>query len=119
MYSMFRRRKEMDSTELSWLSPYIRYWLLKYLLVVHAFSQNALKFFYTDHNSADQGVTLPKYVSQISPGPNYDYYSSTMRFTISSPIAWLLALVILPARSNMMICVGLITYLALVSVLIT
>ncbi|CAL5337577.1 protein ABCI12, chloroplastic-like [Camellia sinensis] len=64
-------------------------------------------------------LPLPKYVSQISPGPNYDYYSSTMRFTISSPVAWLLALVILPARSNMMICVGLITYLALVSVLIT
>ncbi|CAL5442521.1 unnamed protein product [Camellia sinensis] len=64
-------------------------------------------------------MPLPKYVSQISPGPNYNYYSSTMRFTISSPVAWLLALVILPARSNMMICVGLITYLALVSVLIT
>ncbi|KAK9285633.1 hypothetical protein L1049_024830 [Liquidambar formosana] len=29
---------------------------------------------------------LPKYVSQISPGPNYDFYSSTMRFTISSPV---------------------------------
>ncbi|KAL5557164.1 hypothetical protein UlMin_039400 [Ulmus minor] len=29
---------------------------------------------------------LPKYVSQISPGPNYDYYSTTMRFTISSPV---------------------------------
>ncbi|POO02693.1 Peptidase S9A, prolyl oligopeptidase [Trema orientale] len=31
-------------------------------------------------------LPLPKYVSQISPGPNYDYYSSTMRFTISSPV---------------------------------
>ncbi|KAK3223123.1 hypothetical protein Dsin_010148 [Dipteronia sinensis] len=29
---------------------------------------------------------LPKHVSQISPGPNYDYYSSTMRFTLSSPV---------------------------------
>ncbi|XAR73939.1 Oligopeptidase B [Bertholletia excelsa] len=31
-------------------------------------------------------LQLPKYVSQISPGPNYDYNSSTMRFTISSPM---------------------------------
>ncbi|KAF3438879.1 hypothetical protein FNV43_RR17154 [Rhamnella rubrinervis] len=31
-------------------------------------------------------LPLPKYVSRISPGPNYDYYSSTMRFTISSPV---------------------------------
>ncbi|XP_010255071.1 PREDICTED: uncharacterized protein LOC104595842 isoform X2 [Nelumbo nucifera] len=31
-------------------------------------------------------LPLPRYVSQISPGPNYDYYSSTMRFTISSPV---------------------------------
>ncbi|KAK9129655.1 hypothetical protein Sjap_010142 [Stephania japonica] len=31
-------------------------------------------------------LPLPKYVSQISPGPNYDYYSSTVRFTISSPV---------------------------------
>lgn len=31
-------------------------------------------------------LPLPKYVSQIAPGPNYDYYSSTMRFTISSPV---------------------------------
>ncbi|XP_057981948.1 uncharacterized protein LOC131167182 [Malania oleifera] len=31
-------------------------------------------------------LPLPKYVSQISPGPNYDYHSSIMRFTISSPI---------------------------------
>ncbi|XP_065876465.1 uncharacterized protein [Euphorbia lathyris] len=31
-------------------------------------------------------LPLPKYVSQISPGTNYDYYSSTMRFTISSPV---------------------------------
>ncbi|XP_058186222.1 uncharacterized protein LOC131303390 isoform X1 [Rhododendron vialii] len=33
-----------------------------------------------------QFLPLPKYVSQISPGPNYDYYSSTMRFTVSSPV---------------------------------
>ncbi|XP_057491790.1 uncharacterized protein LOC130777433 isoform X2 [Actinidia eriantha] len=31
-------------------------------------------------------LPLPKFVSQISTGPNYDYYSSTMRFTISSPV---------------------------------
>ncbi|KAH7843110.1 hypothetical protein Vadar_012745 [Vaccinium darrowii] len=31
-------------------------------------------------------LPLPKYVSQISPGPNYDYYSSSMRFTVSSPV---------------------------------
>ncbi|KAK9165311.1 hypothetical protein Scep_000502 [Stephania cephalantha] len=31
-------------------------------------------------------LPLPKYISQISPGPNYDYYSSTVRFTISSPV---------------------------------
>ncbi|KAF8405120.1 hypothetical protein HHK36_010018 [Tetracentron sinense] len=31
-------------------------------------------------------LPLPEYVSQISSGPNYDYYSSTMRFTISSPV---------------------------------
>ncbi|KAG2724591.1 hypothetical protein I3760_01G025300 [Carya illinoinensis] len=31
-------------------------------------------------------LPLPEHVSQISPGPNYDYYSSTMRFTISSPV---------------------------------
>ncbi|GAB4848923.1 hypothetical protein Ancab_003735 [Ancistrocladus abbreviatus] len=31
-------------------------------------------------------LPLPKYVSEISPGPNYDYFSSTMRFTISSPV---------------------------------
>ncbi|KAI6700127.1 hypothetical protein NL676_014451 [Syzygium grande] len=31
-------------------------------------------------------LPLPKFVSQISPGPNYDYYSTTMRFTISSPV---------------------------------
>ncbi|KAK6931502.1 hypothetical protein RJ641_003295, partial [Dillenia turbinata] len=29
-------------------------------------------------------LRLPKYVSQISPGPKYDYHCSTMRFTISS-----------------------------------
>ncbi|PRQ54936.1 putative oligopeptidase B transcription factor WD40-like family [Rosa chinensis] len=33
-----------------------------------------------------QFLPLPKYVSQISPGPNYDYHSSKMRFTISSPV---------------------------------
>lgn len=33
-----------------------------------------------------QYLCLPSYVCQISPGPNYDYYSSTMRFTISSPV---------------------------------
>ncbi|XP_062154161.1 uncharacterized protein LOC133862386 isoform X2 [Alnus glutinosa] len=31
-------------------------------------------------------LSLPKHVSQISSGPNYDYYSSSMRFTISSPV---------------------------------
>ncbi|XP_052197031.1 uncharacterized protein LOC127804246 isoform X2 [Diospyros lotus] len=31
-------------------------------------------------------LPLPKYVSQISSGPSYDYYSTTMRFTISSPV---------------------------------
>ncbi|RVX23363.1 Protease 2 [Vitis vinifera] len=31
-------------------------------------------------------LPLPKYVSQISPGPNYDYYSSIIRFTVSSPV---------------------------------
>lgn len=31
-------------------------------------------------------LPLPQNVSQISPGPNYDYYSSIMRFTISSPV---------------------------------
>ncbi|KAG7993799.1 hypothetical protein I3843_01G024000 [Carya illinoinensis] len=31
-------------------------------------------------------LPLPEHVSQISPGPNYDYYSSTMRFTMSSPV---------------------------------
>lgn len=31
-------------------------------------------------------LPLPSHVCQISPGPNYDYYSSTMRFTISSPV---------------------------------
>ncbi|KAM3363581.1 protease 2 [Capsicum galapagoense] len=33
-----------------------------------------------------QFLPLPKNVSQIMPGTNYDYYSSTMRFTISSPL---------------------------------
>ncbi|KAJ4981174.1 hypothetical protein NE237_032011 [Protea cynaroides] len=33
-----------------------------------------------------QFLPLPEHVSQILPGPNYDYYSSTMRFTISSPV---------------------------------
>lgn len=31
-------------------------------------------------------LPLPNYVSQIAPGPNYDFYSSTMRFTILSPV---------------------------------
>ncbi|CAN1749170.1 Dipeptidyl aminopeptidase BI [Linum perenne] len=31
-------------------------------------------------------LPLPRHVSQISPGTNYDYYSSIMRFTISSPV---------------------------------
>ncbi|XP_071915974.1 uncharacterized protein [Coffea arabica] len=33
-----------------------------------------------------QFLPLPSNVTQISPGPNYDYLSSTMRFTISSPV---------------------------------
>lgn len=33
-----------------------------------------------------QYLSLPKHVCQISPGPNYDYYSSVMRFVISSPV---------------------------------
>ncbi|CAN6698480.1 unnamed protein product [Malus baccata var. baccata] len=33
-----------------------------------------------------QFLPLPKYVMQISPGPNYDYHSPVMRFTISSPL---------------------------------
>lgn len=33
-----------------------------------------------------QFLPLPNDVSQISAGPNYDFYSSTMRFTISSPV---------------------------------
>lgn len=31
-------------------------------------------------------LPLPKDVCKISPGTNYDFYSSTMRFTISSPV---------------------------------
>ncbi|WRX08111.1 Peptidase S9A [Theobroma cacao] len=31
-------------------------------------------------------LPLPKNVCKISPGPNYDFYSTTMRFTISSPV---------------------------------
>ncbi|MFS7974058.1 putative oligopeptidase B [Helianthus anomalus] len=31
-------------------------------------------------------LPLPESVSQISPGTNYDFYSSIMRFTISSPV---------------------------------
>ncbi|XP_047312351.1 dipeptidyl aminopeptidase BI isoform X2 [Impatiens glandulifera] len=31
-------------------------------------------------------LPLPEHVSQISPGTNYDYYSSIMRFTVSSPL---------------------------------
>lgn len=33
-----------------------------------------------------QSLPLPDHVSQIFPGPNYDFYSSTMRFTITSPV---------------------------------
>ncbi|KAG8384469.1 hypothetical protein BUALT_Bualt04G0121000 [Buddleja alternifolia] len=33
-----------------------------------------------------QNLPLPEHVSQILPGPNYDFYSSTMRFTITSPV---------------------------------
>ncbi|XP_071711689.1 uncharacterized protein [Rutidosis leptorrhynchoides] len=33
-----------------------------------------------------QFLPLPESVSQIAPGPNYDFYSSIMRFTISSPV---------------------------------
>ncbi|XP_075503014.1 uncharacterized protein LOC142540613 [Primulina tabacum] len=33
-----------------------------------------------------QYLPLPDHVSQILPGPNYDYFSSTMRFTITSPV---------------------------------
>ncbi|CAM8882421.1 unnamed protein product [Rhodiola kirilowii] len=31
-------------------------------------------------------LSLPDYVSHIYPGPNYDYYSGTMRFTVSMPV---------------------------------
>ncbi|KAJ3670119.1 hypothetical protein LUZ60_010443 [Juncus effusus] len=31
-------------------------------------------------------LPLPQHVCEISSGPNYDYYTSTMRFTISSPV---------------------------------
>lgn len=31
-------------------------------------------------------LPLPDHVSQILPGSNYDFYSSTMRFTITSPV---------------------------------
>ncbi|CAL9093604.1 unnamed protein product [Musa textilis] len=31
-------------------------------------------------------LPLPEHVCQIAPGPNYDYHSSIMRFTISSPV---------------------------------
>ncbi|CAL5197655.1 unnamed protein product [Lathyrus oleraceus] len=33
-----------------------------------------------------QFLSLPKHVCQISPGPNYDFFSSVMRFIISSPV---------------------------------
>ncbi|XP_073006031.1 uncharacterized protein [Typha latifolia] len=33
-----------------------------------------------------RNLPLPGHVCQITPGPNYDFYSSTMRFTISSPL---------------------------------
>ncbi|KAL4180369.1 hypothetical protein AMTRI_Chr13g91790 [Amborella trichopoda] len=31
-------------------------------------------------------LPLPEHVCQISPGTNYDFYSSTMRFVVSSPV---------------------------------
>ncbi|KAI4325505.1 hypothetical protein MLD38_030896 [Melastoma candidum] len=31
-------------------------------------------------------MPLPEFVCQISPGPNYDYHSHIMRFTVSSPV---------------------------------
>ncbi|CAL0313474.1 unnamed protein product [Lupinus luteus] len=37
-------------------------------------------------NLDTQFLPLPKHVCQISPGPNYDFYSSVMRFIISSPV---------------------------------
>ncbi|XP_061352527.1 uncharacterized protein LOC133297406 [Gastrolobium bilobum] len=33
-----------------------------------------------------QYLSLPQHVCQISPGPNYDFFSSVMRFIISSPV---------------------------------
>ncbi|QCD81689.1 uncharacterized protein LOC114179905 isoform X2 [Vigna unguiculata] len=33
-----------------------------------------------------QYLSLPKHVCQISPGPNYDFFSSVTRFIISSPV---------------------------------
>ncbi|XP_027346884.1 uncharacterized protein LOC113858419 isoform X3 [Abrus precatorius] len=33
-----------------------------------------------------QFLSLPQHVCQISPGPNYDFFSSVMRFIISSPV---------------------------------
>lgn len=33
-----------------------------------------------------RSLPLPDHVSQILPGSNYDFYSSTMRFTITSPV---------------------------------
>ncbi|KAL0377785.1 UNVERIFIED_CONTAM: Dipeptidyl aminopeptidase BI [Sesamum radiatum] len=33
-----------------------------------------------------QNLPLPDHVSQILPGPNYDFYSSIMRFAITSPV---------------------------------
>ncbi|EPS68394.1 hypothetical protein M569_06374 [Genlisea aurea] len=33
-----------------------------------------------------RNLPLPDHVSRIFPGPNYDFYSPTMRFTVSSPI---------------------------------
>ncbi|KAG6398483.1 hypothetical protein SASPL_139945 [Salvia splendens] len=33
-----------------------------------------------------QSLPLPDHVAQILPGSNYDFYSSTMRFTVSSPV---------------------------------
>ncbi|KAL7251929.1 hypothetical protein ACSBR1_013728 [Camellia fascicularis] len=67
--------------------------------------------------SADKVLRL---ISGATSSPIFQYISSptTCLHSVDPRIkwAWLLALVILPARSNMMIRVGLITYLAVVSV---
>ncbi|KAE9597622.1 putative oligopeptidase B [Lupinus albus] len=47
-----------------------------------SFAKGAVKV----RNLDTQFLSLPKHVCQISPGPNYDFYSSIMRFIISSPV---------------------------------